>query len=1125
MATIVLGWLLTTALIAILAFGLGRRKRPTPTIGLLSPEPKKPQSIYTIAESLSDFYRAAAQPSDLLSNEGFREGVALFGQPQFSIDDLVGYLTGDNAVIACMAGRALAESLRHEEASEKVLNSLNGVSGWALYFALELLAVRIPAHESSVGMVLKRASPDWDERYPRQFLKDFIKRRRLGGEQPALGSELAGVSRQVLDAIQTLLRNLGPDAADLLEELQQIRDNTLDLELLRSIGSVWTSTAAPDTGWIIEHSSLTKLVEEIEASLLTDRPRSVVLVGESGVGKSVVTKVVTKRLLERGWTIFEAGHAELIAGRVYIGEFEEQLQKLLRQLCGRNKVLWVVPSFPTLALSGRHKYSPVSALDIILPHVEQGELVLLGESHPAPFERLAQSKPRCVTALDAKRIEPLKASETAALVRTWMARHVETGADEAGGKALASEASHLAQHFLGFKSRPGNVLELLELTRQRITGRERERQVQITNDDLILTLSQLTGLPERLLDERIGLDLQDLRAQFNRRVIGQPEAVDCLVERVAMIKAGVTDPMRPYGVFLFAGPTGTGKTEIAKTLAEFLFGSSDRMARLDMSEFQSPDSLDRILGTMDPEVNEALVDHVRKQPFSAVLLDEFEKAHEKIWDVFLQVFDDGRLTDRRGNMVDFRHTIIILTSNLGGVIPSGLSLGFSKEHDGFRPATVGKAVGKTFRKEFLNRIDRMVVFKPLSREVMRQILQKELALAFQRRGLRTRNWAVEWDESAVEFLLSKGFTEDLGARPLKRAIDRYLLSPLATTIVNRQVPEGDQFLFVTALGDQLRVEFVDPDAPADPIPLVEGGLEREETPAGSQLRIESLVMSPTGRTEEIGLLRETYASLQAIVDSQEWKNKKESALALTNLAEFWSSEDRFEVLGQYEYQDRIESGMQRAGSLLKRLMGESSTRRDRLPRELVATLAHSLYLLKVACEDVREGRPREAFLVVEASRRAEDPNDSARFAKELGGMYGGWARKRRMRWEVIDDTPGDSQSLFRFLASVSGYGAYSILAPEEGLHILESPDSAGKSFERCKASVRVLPQSGVPAGVSPQVLKQELERRLLAREGGSLKIVRRYRREPSPLVRDSVRGWRTGKISQVLGGDFDLVTG
>src|SRR4030095_411765 len=228
---------------------------------------------------------------------------------------------------------------------------------------------------------------------------------------------------------------------------------------------------------------------------------------------------------------------------------------------------------------------------------------------------------------------------------------------------------------------------------------------------------------------------------------------------------------------------------------------------------------DRILGTMDPEVNEALVDHVRKQPFSAVLLDEFEKEHEKIWDVFLQVFDDGRLTDRRGNTVDFRHTIIILTSNLGGVIPSGLSLGFSKDHEGFRPATVGRAVGKTFRKEFLNRIDRMVVFRPLSREVMRQILQKELALAFQRRGLRTRNWAVEWDESAVEFLLSKGFTEDLGARPLKRAIDRYLLSPLATTIVNRQVPEGDQFLFVTALGDQLRGGFVGPAAAAAPRPL------------------------------------------------------------------------------------------------------------------------------------------------------------------------------------------------------------------------------------------------------------------------------------------------------------------
>jgi ATP-dependent Clp protease ATP-binding subunit ClpC len=175
-----------------------------------------------------------------------------------------------------------------------------------------------------------------------------------------------------------------------------------------------------------------------------------------------------------------------------------------------------------------------------------------------------------------------------------------------------------------------------------------------------------------------------LRAFFERRVLGQPEAVDCLVERVAMVKAGLTDPTRPQGVFLFVGPTGTGKTEIAKTLAEFLFGSPERMIRLDMSELQTWESQARILGEADETSDSAaLVNQIRKQPFSVVLLDEFEKAHPTVWDLFLQVFDDGRLTDKRGNTADFRHSVIILTSNLGATLPHGASVGFAQEQSQF----------------------------------------------------------------------------------------------------------------------------------------------------------------------------------------------------------------------------------------------------------------------------------------------------------------------------------------------------------------------------------------------------------------------------------------------------------
>jgi ATP-dependent Clp protease ATP-binding subunit ClpC len=367
------------------------------------------------------------------------------------------------------------------------------------------------------------------------------------------------------------------------------------------------------------------------------------------------------------------------------------------------------------------------------------------------------------------------------------------------------------------RAAPGNLLGLLETTVNRLRAMSPDAELALTLDDILVTVSQLTGLPNSILDDREGLDLAELRAHFAARVFGQPEAVDVLVERVAMIKAGVTDPTRAFGVFLFAGPTGTGKTEVAKSLAEFLFGSAERMIRLDMSEFKNSNSLGRLIGESDGNV-ESLVDQIRKQPFSVVLLDELEKAHPNVWDLFLQVFDDGRLTDLRGATADFRHAIIIMTSNIGSAIQTTGRAGFSDAAPEFHASSVKKALERELRKEFINRIDRVVVFRALSRETMRGILRKELDAAFKRRGLRNRNWDVEWDESAVDFLLESGFTADLGARPLKRAVERHLLTPLAEMIVTRRVPAGEQTVVIRAGNGRLAIEFSADDrtSPARP---------------------------------------------------------------------------------------------------------------------------------------------------------------------------------------------------------------------------------------------------------------------------------------------------------------------
>ena len=204
---------------------------------------------------------------------------------------------------------------------------------------------------------------------------------------------------------------------------------------------------------------------------------------------------------------------------------------------------------------------------------------------------------------------------------------------------------------------------------------------------------------------------------------------------------------------------------------------------------------------------------MRKDPFAVVLLDEFEKAAQPIWDLFLQVFDDGRLTDKHGRTADFRRCVIILTSNVGSAIAGGGSgLGFERPESVFRPEQVERALAATSGPEFLNRLDRVVVFRPFERSQMHALLDKELADVTQRRGWRGRPWAVELDESAIAFLIEQGFSPELGARPLKRAVERHLLAPLARAIVAGNVPEGEQFLFVTAPNDEIEVTFVDPDA-------------------------------------------------------------------------------------------------------------------------------------------------------------------------------------------------------------------------------------------------------------------------------------------------------------------------
>ena len=522
-----------------------------------------------------------------------------------------------------------------------------------------LLRALADVDEKILPAVLASAEEDWSGSPLAREISTLLEARVRKGEVlttddlDELSPRLQPLVRELIDGTDTETR------AALTPALEQWQTETIDIDFFRTLGRIVDTEDRPPATLV---GSRAAAVDAVTAALAASRPRSVLLVGEPGVGKTTLIVEALRRLGDE-WFAFQAGAADVNAGQMYIGMLEARVLDIVSRL-GRRRIAWIFPNFEESLWSGQHTQSPRGLLDGLLPHVEAGDAIVIGEVDPRAYELLLQHRPRLARLFEVVRLAPMVPQDAIEVARDWAGGHGLEVDDD-----TLAEALDLATHYLPTAAAPGNILRVLELVRDRI---ERGVAEAVDPETVIATLSDATGLPLHVLDPRAPLSLDLVREYFASRVLGQPEAVECLVDRIALVKAGLTDPTRPLGVFLFVGPTGTGKTEIAKAFSAFVFGSEDRLLRLDMSEYQTPESLERLLGDATRQEEAApLIAQVRKQPFSVLLLDEFEKAHAQIWDVFLQVFDDGRLTDRSGRTVDLRHCVIILTSNLGSAIPRG----------------------------------------------------------------------------------------------------------------------------------------------------------------------------------------------------------------------------------------------------------------------------------------------------------------------------------------------------------------------------------------------------------------------------------------------------------------------
>ena len=1035
---------------------------------------------HSVAETLDDESAWFMMSPDALDLEpGFQSAVEALADEETPVSDVIDLARHPDGWAASMA---LAALVRRDDVPEEwtdaAIRALPRPSNCE--DAFQLRAIARHARGRVIGRVLAR----YEGLYP-GFVVEFVKTRIEGGEPVDVETFRGQVSIGQADELESYLDRHGLDMG---AEVQPAFEEWRTLELFGSIGRLWQRPFDDPPALLAGRRD--DIVELVVAALTSAPRRSVLLVGEHGAGKTALARAALDRIEDV--TVFEATAAQVNAGQVHVGELEGRVERLADGMRGRDTI-WLLPELQEALFAGQHRLSPQGLLDALLPHIESGTMTLVGEVTPTALDALRTARPRVASAFEVIRVRTLDQDESIAV-----ARHAldEDGLDATTDDETLARSFDLAQQFLPGIAPPGGLLRLVNATA--LDAEDRGQRV-FDASDVLATLAAASGLPLALLDAAAPLRLEDVRDFFEARILQQPEAVTCVVERIAMIKAGLTDPARPLGVFLFLGPTGTGKTEIAKTLAEFLFGSPNRLVRLDMSEFQTPESLERLLADTTLESRGAgLISAVRSDPFSVVLLDEFEKAAEPVWDLFLQVFDDGRLTDAHGQLVDFRRCVIVLTSNVGSAIAAGPGVGFEPVVGAFSGALAERALRTTFRPEFLNRLDRVVMFRPFERASMRSLLDKELHEALMRRGLRERPWAVEVDESAYAFLIDKGFSPTLGARPLRRAIEQHLLAPLAAAIVEQTVPDGDQFLFVSAPGGtRIEVAFVDPDADDHAAP--------EEPGDGVDVR----ALARTGRGDERAA-RYLVAEARRVDEAvRALEPQKDGALVALGEPTFWETPGRFDVLAKAEYLDRLEAATKTATALAGRLE-RSAAAGGRPGTELVELLAGRLHVLDSALDGLGAGDPYELFVEVSSQ------DHGASFASRIADMYEAWAGARGMRLDRVQTGAAGAHVL-----AVSGLGCWRLLHPEAGLHVLEHASVDGERVaERETVRVAVAPRGTAPPSDGEEL--DELARAAIAEAPSPNTVVRRYRTGPSPLVRDSARGYRTGNLDGVLAGEFDL---
>ena len=609
-----------------------------------------------------------------------------------------------------------------------------------------------------------------------------------------------------------------------------------------------------------------KEIERVIQILARRTKNNPVLLGEPGVGKTAVVEGLAARIINSevpdildGKKVIQLDMGLLVAGTKYRGEFEERLKKIMDEIRQAGNVILVIDEMHTLIGAGAAE-GAIDAANILKPALSRGEIQVIGATTSDEYRKYVEKDPALERRFQSILIEEPSVEDTIEIIKGLKPKYEDHHKLTISDEAIVA-ATELSYKYINDRFLPDKAIDIIDEAASKLRiqtsalppeGKELEKQLKevikqkedairnqefetasnlrddeadlkekiremslkwrednednkptVTAEQVAQVVSMMTGIPTTKITEGESERLLKLEETLHKRVIGQEQAIVALSKAIRRARVGLKSPNRPIGSFIFSGPTGVGKTELAKALAEAVFGSEDSMIRIDMSEFMEKHSTSKLIGSPPGYVGYDdgghLTELIRKKPYSVILFDEIEKAHPDVFNIMLQILDDGRLTDSKGRHVNFKNTIIIMTSNVGAsMITTTSKLGFSVADDEQKDKyeklkdTVMDEMKKAFRPEFLNRIDDIIVFAHLSKPEIRQIVDLMLNDLFKR--LESQNLNIEVTEEVKDFLGEAGYSEAYGARPLRRLIQKKIEDGLAEEILSGKYQQGDKII-------------------------------------------------------------------------------------------------------------------------------------------------------------------------------------------------------------------------------------------------------------------------------------------------------------------------------------------